>query len=151
MHPYRSWACVTARDDRSAGPRVQASTVSGVTDHEPRRVLSLAYVSSDEELTIDSLLLLHCSRNQCVMLGNESIPVCECVISTRSRSRSTRAFVTTYRWPSHLKKTVSTCSCCFYSQQQVRAQTYSRFPLLAGCTCTLNERAFRLSITRPLG
>ena len=104
MHPYRSWACVTARDDRSAGPRVQASTVSGVTDHEPRRVLSLAYVSSDEELTIDSLLLLHCSRNQCVMLGNESIPVCECVISTRSRSRSTRAFVTTYRWPSHLKK-----------------------------------------------
>jgi hypothetical protein len=93
---------VTARDDRSAGPRVQASTVSGVTDHEPRRVLSLAYVSSDEELTIDSLLLLHCSRNQCVMLGNESIPVCGCVISTRSRSM--RAFVTTYRWPSHLKE-----------------------------------------------
>ena len=102
MHPYRSWACVTAHDDRSAGPRVQASTVSGATDHEPRRALSLVCVSSDEELTIDSRLLLRYSRNRCVMLGNESILVCKCVISTRARSM--RAFVTTYRWPSHLKK-----------------------------------------------
>ena len=63
---------MTARDDRSAGPRVQASTVSGVTDHEPRRVLSLAYVSSDEELTIDSRLAQRYSRILFAALGSEN-------------------------------------------------------------------------------
>jgi hypothetical protein len=91
---------VLAHDGRSAALQAQALTGSGVIDHALRRAPSLACVSSDEELTIDFRLLLHCSRNRCVMLDNESIPVCECEISTGAGS--TRAFVTTYRCPSHL-------------------------------------------------
>jgi hypothetical protein len=101
VHPYRLGVCVLAHDGRSAEPQAQALTVSGVTGHALRRAPSLAYVSSGEELTIDFRLLLHCSRIRCVMLGNESIPVCECEISTSSGN--TRAFVTTYRCPSHLE------------------------------------------------
>jgi hypothetical protein len=85
---------VTARDGRSVGPQAQASTVIGAIDRAPRRALSLACVFSDEELTIDSRLLLHCNRNLCVVPGNESIPVCGFEVSTGSES--TRAFVTRY-------------------------------------------------------
>lgn len=73
-----------ARGSRFAGPQAQALTVSGAIDHAPRRAPSLACVSSDEELTIDSRLLRHCSRSRCVMFDNESIQVCVGEISTGS-------------------------------------------------------------------
>lgn len=77
MHPYRSWSYVIARDGRSAGLQAQASTVSGRVARAPRRAPFPACVSSYEELTIDSRLLLHCNRSRCVMLDNASILVCE--------------------------------------------------------------------------
>jgi hypothetical protein len=151
VRPYRSWACVTARGGRSAGPRAQASTVAGLIDRAPRRAPSLACVSSDEELTIDFRLLLHCNRSLCVVLCNESIPVCGCVISMGSEG--TRASVTRYLpLPVALGKLVSTCVLIrFAFAVNRRAGTYSRLPLLTGGACTFNEGTFRLSITRPVG
>lgn len=102
MHPCRSWSYVIARDGRSAGLQAQASTVSGRVARAPRRAPFPACVSSYEELTIDSRLLLHCNRSRCVMLDNASILVCEVGISTEAES--TRAFITTHRWPSHWGK-----------------------------------------------
>jgi hypothetical protein len=96
MHSYRSWARVIVRDDRFAEPRVQALTVSGIVPRAPRRAPSLAYVSSDEELTIDSRLLPHCNYNRYVLPGIESKLACDSAISTESgRARILR--VTTYR------------------------------------------------------
>ena len=99
---------MTARDGRSVGPQAQTSTVIGAIDRAPRRAPSLACVFSDEELTIDSRLLLHCNRNLCVVPGNESIPVCGFEVSTGSES--TRAFVTRYLpLPVALGRIVSIC------------------------------------------